>query len=315
MAVPTAMAERANVVINITIQGSSSSVTVQASGPITIVVNTSATLPVTVGNQSDPVESVINTQAALPPTANDALVPSPAAVDTSANPPAVASTQENSDDTVNLDTPLAIFNDFPDPVTAIFEASNPAYAVLNTPELLEAICSHLPMRTLTRARRVSRFWKEVIDGSVQLRRMLFLVPEEPEFRFCWVKNERAPPRLSHWRPIILLMPYPPRGKIVIKAHPILSMNRVPGTSFSASLDSRMLTWVPPDTFICQPPLQRVRMLICGRIFRKHYFVCDEGLTFGAILEGLKALRRYHDLNEKQRVRVSLACYDPLGADA
>lgn len=183
------------------------------------------------------------------------------------------------------------------------------------------------MGTLTRARRVSRFWKEVIDGSVQLRRMLFLVPEKPQFRFCWIKNERPPPRLSHWRPVILLMPYPPRGKVVVKAHPILRVDSVPSALFRAMVDSRMLTRVPSHTFICQPPLQHVFMRICGNLThnRVHKCVCREGLTFGAILEGLEALKRYrvvneawkryHGFNERQRFRVSLTCSDVLEADA
>jgi hypothetical protein len=49
--------------------------------------------------------------------------------------------------------------------------------VLDTPELLESILSHLPVRTLVTATRVSRTFRNVIHDSPELLKILFLLPQ------------------------------------------------------------------------------------------------------------------------------------------
>lgn len=55
---------------------------------------------------------------------------------------------------------------------------SPVNEVLEIPELLEPILIHLEFEELFAARRVSRFWLEVLNASLQLRRVMFLSPED-----------------------------------------------------------------------------------------------------------------------------------------
>ncbi|KAK5702958.1 hypothetical protein LTR97_003904 [Elasticomyces elasticus] len=51
-----------------------------------------------------------------------------------------------------------------------------SHAVFNVVELLESIILYLPMRDMQRSRRVSRQWRETVDGSLPIRKALFLEP-------------------------------------------------------------------------------------------------------------------------------------------
>ncbi|KAI7170651.1 hypothetical protein KC316_g13952 [Hortaea werneckii] len=45
---------------------------------------------------------------------------------------------------------------------------------LTTTELLEAILRKLPMEDLLRAQQVSKYWKQVIAGSIAIQKALFM---------------------------------------------------------------------------------------------------------------------------------------------
>lgn len=155
---------------------------------------------------------------------------------------------------------------------------DPVSAVLNIPELLEAICLHLPTENIARSRRVSRFWKEVIDTSVKLQQALFLLPTKPERYFKWVK------RVHHdldnlWQPVLL--PEPSEGsRLVVGIHPILE----PGNEACIFCsDHASLKTVPLDTLLTQPPSRKVVM--------RHRpaeisIERESGVTSGAVLEKL-----------------------------
>ncbi|KAK4889874.1 hypothetical protein LTR27_011387 [Elasticomyces elasticus] len=51
-----------------------------------------------------------------------------------------------------------------------------AHAVFNVVELLESIILHLPMRDMQRSRRVSKQWCQTVDGSLPIKKALFLEP-------------------------------------------------------------------------------------------------------------------------------------------
>ncbi|KAK5688143.1 hypothetical protein LTS10_000121 [Elasticomyces elasticus] len=51
-----------------------------------------------------------------------------------------------------------------------------AHPVFNVVELLESIILHLPMRDMQRSRGVSRQWRETVDGSLPIKKALFLEP-------------------------------------------------------------------------------------------------------------------------------------------
>ncbi|KAK5710217.1 hypothetical protein LTR17_019052 [Elasticomyces elasticus] len=53
----------------------------------------------------------------------------------------------------------------------------PTHEVLATPELLEAILLHLPLKDLLFSQNVCRAWKAVIDTSPSITKALFLVPD------------------------------------------------------------------------------------------------------------------------------------------
>lgn len=49
-------------------------------------------------------------------------------------------------------------------------------AVFNTYELLEHVLLHLPLTTLILINRVCRYWHDIINGSIDIQRALFLAP-------------------------------------------------------------------------------------------------------------------------------------------
>ncbi|KAK5727645.1 hypothetical protein LTR17_012605 [Elasticomyces elasticus] len=51
-----------------------------------------------------------------------------------------------------------------------------SHAVFNVVELLESIILHLPMRDMQRSPRVSKQWCQTVDGSLPIKKALFLLP-------------------------------------------------------------------------------------------------------------------------------------------
>lgn len=67
---------------------------------------------------------------------------------------------------------------------------------LTTTELLEAILCKLPMEDLLRAQQVSKYWKQVIAGSIAIQKALFMIPGTAteaaagdSFRFTYTKAD------------------------------------------------------------------------------------------------------------------------------
>lgn len=52
-----------------------------------------------------------------------------------------------------------------------------AQQVFDLPELLENIFVFLPERNIVVSKRVCRYWKQAIEGSVKIQRKLFLVAD------------------------------------------------------------------------------------------------------------------------------------------
>ncbi|KAK3656830.1 hypothetical protein LTR56_002811 [Elasticomyces elasticus] len=53
----------------------------------------------------------------------------------------------------------------------------PTHEVLATPELLEVILLHLPLRDLLFSQKVCTHWKAIVDTSPNIKKALFLVPD------------------------------------------------------------------------------------------------------------------------------------------
>lgn len=216
------------------------------------------------------------------PRSNVENLPDPAStiVDTLAAPPAMADGGSNSAD--------AIISTQAQAATADQDA-DPVRKVLNTTELLETICSHLPMKTLTRARRVSKSWKDVIHGSIKLRRTLFLQSEEPEYHFEWLKNGpyHYKGERTMWLPTLPTKANK-NSQLVVKPHPILK----PDSGYSTYLrfEELHVSWLKvstPDAFVTQPPVPKVKI---RHGYRGYSVVREKGVTFGAVREQLEMLR-------------------------
>lgn len=73
------------------------------------------------------------------------------------------------------------------------DVSEPAATrVLMVTELLELVLIRLPIRTILIARRTSKKWKAVIDGSPDLQKELFYVADESQARLLHDNNTLGP---------------------------------------------------------------------------------------------------------------------------
>ncbi|KAM0721077.1 hypothetical protein Q7P37_003363 [Cladosporium fusiforme] len=188
------------------------------------------------------------------------------------------------------------------------ENPDPVRKVFNTTELLEAISLHLPVETLARSRRVSKFWKEAIDDSGKLQRALFLKPEEADFSFegmvrglsynFYVRGRQVSvlgpcsefnhhyqylgqvhPSLPSWFSVELRQPF--RDKTFEGGHDYILVHLI-ANPLVCSLER-----APPNALICQPPLQTLDV---RHLWRDFTIEREEGVTFGAILEEVEKMK-------------------------
>lgn len=145
---------------------------------------------------------------------------------------------------------------------------------------------------------VSKYCQQVILGSVELRRSLFLEPS-PATEFVELDDEQE---LELTAPSLHITHEPGHSsRVIVKAHPALSALKhrafilrmyarqgwlcPPRSTHSTSYAT--LQKVPPSTLLFQPPPPRVKAW-----YRGYSFVLEpqRGLTFGALAEGLQDLR-------------------------
>ncbi|KAK4963186.1 hypothetical protein LTR10_000814 [Elasticomyces elasticus] len=90
-----------------------------------------------------------------------------------------------------------------------------ATAVLDLPELLEMIILALPMRKMQRCRRVSRQWRATIDGSLPIKRALFLEPGTLADLACdtEIRTSRSTSRHPCWNETLYHFSTHPRFQI------------------------------------------------------------------------------------------------------
>lgn len=190
-----------------------------------------------------------------------------------------------------------------DPVDAVFSLvsckSESKYVelciTLTTPQpkLLVMVLSHLPIKDLSRAIRVSKQWRTATLDSADLRRILFLAPRPAEEYLEWKEgtDQRCYYALRQWQPVILHEPSP-SSKLLVEPHPFLADACDPGhkTCLKINLPGDLrLSTVPAAAFLCQPPCETIyigfgRQCAHGETFRR-----EGGMTFAALLEGMLEL--------------------------
>jgi hypothetical protein len=92
------------------------------------------------------------------------------------------------------------------------------------PDLNLTILSHLAIRDLTRATRVSKQWQSSILSFAEPRRTLFLEPAPASGEYLdWLKDrdQRCYKERRMWHPAIVREPSW-RGKAIVKPHPIIA---------------------------------------------------------------------------------------------
>lgn len=158
------------------------------------------------------------------------------------------------------------------------------------------ILSHLSSKSLTRALTVSKYWRQVILGPVELRRSLFLEPSSDK-TFLQLTNTQ----LWNFTITSLRLSRTPSqsSRIVVKAHPVLMLmkpiqsmsSRGPvrqdsNSSTTHAISKDAMQRMPSSTLLFQPSSLSVKVSYLG-----HSFVLEAqgGLTFGALAEGLQDL--------------------------
>jgi len=149
------------------------------------------------------------------------------------------------------------------------------------------------IESLVRALTVSKYCRQVILGSVELRRILFLDPSPATEFLEWDDTQT----LSV--PKITSSPSQ-NSRMIVKAHPSLRLQRdmcitlylhcygSRSSSSNYSLSLITMQTIPPSTLLFQPSPAKVKISYSG-----HSFTLQQkgGLTFGAMAEGWRELRR------------------------
>lgn len=151
------------------------------------------------------------------------------------------------------------------------------------------VLSHLDIKSLTRALRVSKYWHETILGAIELRQNLFLAPKDDAEEFL------------RWKPVGLEnVPFvvrnpTPDSRPIIKTHPVLAPDPRARTCLDMYQGHRSLKTVSPSTLLTQPPVTEVKLeqeLLTGRPGHALRAVVkrEQGVTFGDAVEEIEALR-------------------------
>jgi hypothetical protein len=141
---------------------------------------------------------------------------------------------------------------------------------------------HLSIKSLASTLRISKYCRQVILGSAQLRRTMLLEPapatEWVIWQICWY-------RCSLWR--IVRDPVED-SSIIIKMHPSLRSLIYPVQKLAGYVISgRQVEAAAPNTLLFQPPPPSVT--VCYRNFQMS-ITRAQGLTFGAVVAEVDALR-------------------------
>lgn len=169
------------------------------------------------------------------------------------------------------------------------ETSSP----LDIPELLGMTLSYLPADDIARSRRTSKFWRNVIDSTGDIKTALFFKPVKTFETFEWAKHPttgKHEPRIQQKVRPLSEMKAQPQKYPIVTFHPILLNARSAcddiykfGTHIYFDLDKihalKPGKWL--DMLISQPPLQE--MGIGHDTFRRGIDYAKEGITFRDLL--------------------------------
>lgn len=150
------------------------------------------------------------------------------------------------------------------------------------------ILSNLQIKDLTRALQVSKYWYNVINEVVALKRVLFLAPDHsPRDHLNW-KHDREGRILGYpggYVPVIRRKPST-GSKVVVQTHPALRLSAEQRTCIYAVHSYPSLKTIPPCTLLSQPPLMAVSIsfeTLTTTVKRK------EGVTIGDVLVGMQTV--------------------------
>lgn len=156
-------------------------------------------------------------------------------------------------------------------------------------ELLELILAHLPIKALTCALHLSKHCNEVISDSIQLRRILFLEPENDLDFVEWKQGLDQKLYMRYYGEQRLFLPaivnkISERSQLIVRSHPIIKLDRLA----KAWLQSRPtplddLRRVAPSTLLFQPPVTNVIVKIAYSS-RQFPLECTKGVTFGDVVD-------------------------------
>lgn len=158
------------------------------------------------------------------------------------------------------------------------------------PELLASILSHLSIKDLTRTLTVSKQWHQVIYGSIELRRELWLEPTKSTKTFLSWDAEYACDGSRHVHQAVLTRNPIEEADLVVEAHPALPRDSHLDTCACADISLFSLDQfkaVPPATLLFQPPLELV-MIDYGCY--SDVLRCTGGVTFGAVFDAFEKLQ-------------------------
>lgn len=151
------------------------------------------------------------------------------------------------------------------------------------------VLSQLEIKGLTRALSVSKYWRQTILGTIELRRDLFLAPKEKADEFLQWKQAWL-----EWEPFIVHEPTS-SSKPIVKVHPILSPKPATRTNLDTFQPHPWLRMVSPSTFLTQPPVTEVKIeqkafSIAYTDSHTHKFVLKraQGVTFGDVVQEMGA---------------------------
>lgn len=161
-------------------------------------------------------------------------------------------------------------------------------------ELLVMVLSPLSMRDLSRALSMSKHSNRAILESAELRRTLFLEPEQAREFLATQQgtDQRCYKHPDEWQPVIVHEPFvlheKRRTRKIVKQHPILlgGIKAISGSGVTLP-DFSVVKTVPAMAFLFQPPVNEITIEHWGHSTR----VQDSGgVTFGATLKAVEKIR-------------------------
>lgn len=151
--------------------------------------------------------------------------------------------------------------------------------------LLEQILNHLPIESLSPVQRVSKYCRQVIPGSLELRRIMFLDPVPATDSTEYVKYRHGGFACSSWR----IVHDPSESSTIVKAHPWLVPPREEDEAHW--ILHYQLEKAPSTALLFQPQPPGVTIHYRGHQTPIHG---EQGFTFGAVIEALDA-KRHQDI--------------------